>query len=257
MNEIDALLLGIIQGLTEFLPVSSSGHIELGKEILGSKLINGQNLLFTIILHFATALSTIIVFRKDIIELITKSFSSGINDQKRFLFFIALSIIPAVVIGLFFEKQLEILFSGNIFLVGFMLIITGFLLFSTTIFKNNTKRLTSKTSILIGISQAIAMLPGISRSGATISVSLLLGINKSVRVGKRVLQGRTIGYVGSSGRSTGPHLHYEVIVNGKKINSQTLKLPSGKIFKGNERKIFETKKIKLDVLKSEKIIGIN
>ena len=179
MNEIDALLLGIIQGLTEFLPVSSSGHIELGKEILGSELINGQNLLFTIILHFATALSTIIVFREDIIKLITKSFSSDINDQKKFLFFIALSMIPAVVIGLFFEEELEELFSGNIFLVGFMLIITGFLLFSTTIFKNNTKRLTSKTSILIGISQAIAMLPGISRSGATISVSLLLGINKN------------------------------------------------------------------------------
>lgn len=179
MNEIDALLLGIIQGLTEFLPVSSSGHIELGKEILGSELINGQNLLFTIILHFATALSTIIVFREDIIKLITKSFSSDINDQKKFLFFIALSMIPAVVIGLFFEEELEELFSGNIFLVGFMLIITGFLLLSTTIFKKNTKRLTNKTSILIGISQAIAMLPGISRSGATISTSLLLGINKN------------------------------------------------------------------------------
>ena len=80
---------------------------------------------------------------------------------------------------------------------------------------------------------------------------------QGIKNGVRVKQSQTIGYVGSTGKSTGPHLHYEVIINGKKVNSQKLKLPSGKILKGDERKVFEIEKIKLDVLKSEKIIGLN
>jgi undecaprenyl-diphosphatase len=125
METFDALVLGAIQGLTEFLPVSSSGHIELGKAVLGTDIGNKEeNLLFTVIVHFATALSTIIVFRKDIIEILKGLFSFKWNEETQLASKIVLSMIPAVIIGLLFEKQLEALFEGKIILVGFMLILT-------------------------------------------------------------------------------------------------------------------------------------
>jgi undecaprenyl-diphosphatase len=180
MEPFDALVLGAIQGLTEFLPVSSSGHIELGKAVLGTDIGNKEeNLLFTVIVHFATALSTIIVFRKDIIELLKGLFSFKWNKETQFASKIVLSMIPAIVIGLLFEKQLEALFEGKIILVGFMLIITGALLFLAGRAKKTTKGVTWKDALIIGVSQAIAMLPGISRSGATISTSVLLGNDRT------------------------------------------------------------------------------
>ncbi|MDO1501812.1 undecaprenyl-diphosphate phosphatase [Winogradskyella maritima] len=179
MEIIDAIILGIIQGLTEFLPVSSSGHLELGKAILGDNSIPEESLLFTVVLHFATALSTIVVFRKDILSLIKGALKFEWNDDLQFISKIALSMIPAVVVGLFFEEQLEALFGGNIMLVGFMLIITAILLFLADKAKDTNKKVSFSNAFIIGISQAIAMLPGISRSGATISTSVLLGNDKT------------------------------------------------------------------------------
>jgi undecaprenyl-diphosphatase len=179
METIDALILGIIQGLTEFLPVSSSGHLELGKAILGDDSIPKESLLFTVVLHFATALSTIVVFRKDIYALVVGVLKFEWNEDLQFISKIALSMIPAVIVGVFFEKELEQLFSGNIFLVGCMLIVTAALLFLADKARNTDKNVTFKNAFVIGISQAIAMLPGISRSGATISTSVLLGNDKN------------------------------------------------------------------------------
>lgn len=179
MNIIDSLILGIIQGLTEFLPVSSSGHLELGKAILGDQSIPEESLLFTVVLHFATALSTLVVFRKDIYQLLKGIFKFEWNEDLQFAVKIIISMLPAVIIGVLFESQLEQLFNGNILLVGCMLIITAILLFLADKAKNTGKKVSFSNAFIIGISQAVAMLPGISRSGATISTSVLLGNDKS------------------------------------------------------------------------------
>lgn len=179
MDTIDAILLGIIQGLTEFLPVSSSGHLEIGKAILGDDSIPKESLLFTVVLHFATALSTIVIFRKDIWSLIRGILKFEWNEDLQFVTKIALSMIPAVAVGLFFEEQLEQLFGSNILLVGLMLIITAALLFLADKAKETSKNVSFKNAFVIGVAQAIAILPGISRSGATISTSVLLGNDKT------------------------------------------------------------------------------
>lgn len=178
MSAIEAIILGIIQGLTEFLPVSSSGHLELGKAILGDQSLPEESLLFTVVLHFATALSTIVIFRKEILEIIAGLLQFKWNEQTEFSLKIILSMIPAAIIGVLFNDQIEALFSRQIILVGAMLIITGLLLFLADRAKNTDKKVTYKSALLIGISQAIAILPGISRSGATISTSVLLGIDR-------------------------------------------------------------------------------
>ena len=179
MDISDSIILGVIQGLTEFLPVSSSGHLELGKAILGDASIPKESLLFTVVLHFATALSTMVVFRKDIWLLLKGILKFQWNEDLQFAAKIALSMIPAVIVGLFFEEQLESLFGGNIMLVGFMLLITAILLLLADKAKDTFKKVSFGNAFIIGISQAIAMLPGISRSGATISTSVLLGNDKS------------------------------------------------------------------------------
>ena len=177
MNSWEALILGIIQGLTEFLPISSSGHLEIGSYILNTN--TSENLLFSIVVHIATALSILIVFKKDIKKILSSLFKFSNNDDTQFILKIILSSVPVGLIGIFFEDKVEILFNGNIFLVGIMLIITSIILAITHLQKKDSKKQVSFLSaFIIGIAQSIAILPGISRSGMTISTALLLKINK-------------------------------------------------------------------------------
>lgn len=178
MSWFEALILGIIQGLTEFLPVSSSGHLELSKSILGDKSLPAESLMFTVVVHAATALSTIVVFRKDIAEILKGLFAFKNNESFQFSLKILVSMLPAAVVGVLFNDEIEQLFSGQILLVGSMLLITGLLLFLADKAKNTQKSVSFPNAIIIGLSQAIAILPGISRSGATIATSVLLGIDR-------------------------------------------------------------------------------
>jgi undecaprenyl-diphosphatase len=179
VNSIEAIILGIIQGLTEFLPVSSSGHLELAKAILGDTSVPKESLTFTVVLHFATALSTLVIFRKEIVQIFKGLFQLKWNEEFKFSIKIIISMLPAVVVGLLFEEQLAAFFGGNILLVGAMLLVTALLLLLADKAKNTNKEVSFSSSLLIGVSQAIAMLPGISRSGATISTAVLLGIDKT------------------------------------------------------------------------------
>lgn len=177
MSVLESILLGIIQGLTEFLPVSSSGHIEIGKSLLNSSFFEEENLLFTVILHFATAISTIVVFRKTIVSLLKGLFKRE-KKEMAFSFKIVVSMIPAALVGFFFEDEIASLFSGSLSFVGYMLIITALLLYLADKAKSTARNVGFIDSLLIGIAQAIAILPGISRSGSTIAISVLLGIDK-------------------------------------------------------------------------------
>lgn len=178
MDSISALLLGLIQGLTEFLPVSSSGHIELGKALFGVDLEAQEGLLFTLVVHAATALSTMVVFRKDVIQILKGLLQFQSNDASRFSLKILFSMLPAVFVGLFLEDYIKLLFNGNLFLVGSMLLLTSLILFFANRIPPPQKDISYGKALLLGIVQAIAILPGISRSGATISSALLFGIDR-------------------------------------------------------------------------------
>ncbi|MFT4535008.1 MAG: undecaprenyl-diphosphatase [Saprospiraceae bacterium] len=175
---ITAIVLGIVQGLTEFLPVSSSGHLEIAKYILGEDSVGEESMLMTVVLHFATALSTIVIFRKFIWDIIKSAFSVDGKYSRSFVLNIIISMIPAALVGVLMEDFLESLFNRNLLLVCGMLILTGLLLFIADNAKSSNKKVGPGEALLIGISQAIAILPGISRSGATISTSVLLGIDR-------------------------------------------------------------------------------
>jgi undecaprenyl-diphosphatase len=178
MSFLDAILLGIIQGLTEFLPVSSSGHLEIMKAIQGQELSGESSMMMTVILHFATALSTIAVFWKEVARIIKGLFQFKVNEEFLFSVKIIISMIPAAVVGVFFDDFIESFFSGKILLVGLMLIVTGVILFVAERAKRTDKSVGFSDAIIIGIAQMIAILPGISRSGSTIGTSVILGIDR-------------------------------------------------------------------------------
>lgn len=177
MTWFEALILGLVQGLTEFLPVSSSGHLEIGKVLLNVEL--KENLTFTVLVHFATVLSTITVFFQDIKKLTIGLLAFKWNEETKYVSKILVSMIPVLFVGVFFRENVESLFSGNLVLVGSALLVTAALLISTQLVKPGTKKIPFLDAFLMGIAQAIATIPGISRSGATISAGLLMKNGRS------------------------------------------------------------------------------
>lgn len=187
MEWFEAIILGLVQGLTEFLPVSSSGHLEIGKVLLGVEATD--DLMFTTMVHAATVLSTIVVFRKQILDLFKGLFKFKYNDQTDYVFKIALSCVPIMIVGLFFKEDVEALF-GSIKVVGFALLLTSALLFFSDLASRRDK-VTNPASesrngisywqaFVVGLGQALAVIPGLSRSGTTISTGLICGVRRDV-----------------------------------------------------------------------------
>jgi len=174
----EAILLGVVQGLTEFLPVSSSGHIELGKALLG---VQEAGLAFSVVVHGATAMSTMVVFRKDIVGLLTGLPSAGEpgRNAREFAGLVLLSMVPLAVVYVFFMEDLEARLDGHIGAVGAALLVTAGMLAWAQRAGRMGGKLGPAAGFLIGCAQAIAVLPGISRSGATISAALLLGVDRT------------------------------------------------------------------------------
>ena len=175
MNWIEALLLGIVQGLTEFLPVSSSGHLEIGKALLGIE--TSDDLLFTVVVHGATVLSTIVVFWKEIVRLFKGFFKFKMNEETDYVLKIFVSMIPVMIVGLFFKDYVESLFE-SLLLVGCMLLLTALLLTLATYLGSGKRDISYRDAFIIGLAQCLAVLPGLSRSGTTIATGLLLGNKK-------------------------------------------------------------------------------
>jgi len=173
-----SIILGVIQGLTEFLPVSSSGHLELINFFMGSSESVDSDLTMVVLVHFGTALSILYVFRKDVGEIIMDLIRFRWSPQTRLAIEILVSMIPAMFLGLMFEDKIEELFSGGIWMVGVSLMFTGLILWLTPNIKEDEGTVGWSKALLIGIAQAVAIMPGISRSGMTIAAALMLGVGK-------------------------------------------------------------------------------
>lgn len=177
MNWWEALILGLIQGLTEFLPVSSSGHLEIGQALFGTA--GEENLLFAVTVHAATVLSTITILWAEIWALLKGCFTKTWNPEKEYVAKIALSMLPILVVGVFFKDQVESFFGSGLLIVGCCLVVTSLLLAFAYFAKPRTReKISYRDAFIIGLSQACAVLPGLSRSGTTIATGLLLGNKK-------------------------------------------------------------------------------
>ncbi|MDY5823790.1 MAG: undecaprenyl-diphosphate phosphatase [Candidatus Coprenecus sp.] len=187
MTELQAVLLGLVQGLTEFLPVSSSGHLTIFRSLFG---IEAENLTFEVAVHAATVLSTIVAFRKEILDLLRGFFKFRMNSQTHYIFKIAVSMIPVMIVGLFFKDYVTGLFGSGLLIVGCMLVLTAILLYLGEKLSDRAalrakegasegKEVGYLDAFIIGLAQSIAVLPGLSRSGTTIATGLMLGVKKS------------------------------------------------------------------------------
>ena len=178
MSWLEALVLGIVQGLTEYLPVSSSGHLAIGSALFG---IEGEeNLAFTIVVHVATVFSTLVILWKEIEWIFRGLFKFQMNSETRYAINILISMIPIGIVGVFFKDTVESIFGSGLLIVGCMLLVTAALLAFSYYAKPRQKvSISMKDAFIIGLSQACAVLPGLSRSGTTIATGLLLGNNKA------------------------------------------------------------------------------
>ena len=187
MNWLQALVLGLVQGLTEFLPVSSSGHLAIGREILGVEA--SEDLVFEVAVHTATVLATIVVFRKEILKLLQGLFKFKYNDETDYILKICVSMIPVFIVGVFFKDYVESLFS-SLLVVGVALLVTALLLYfsdkaagrkvSATDKPEQRNGIGFRQAFIVGLGQALAVIPGLSRSGTTISTGLLCGVKREV-----------------------------------------------------------------------------
>lgn len=177
MNWFEALILGLIQGLTEYLPVSSSGHLAIGAALFG---INGEdNLTFTVMVHVATVLSTLVILWKEIDWIVKGLFKFQLNEETKYFLNIVVSMIPVGIVGVFFKDKVEEVFGSGLLIVGCMLLVTALLLtFSYYAKPRQQDKISMKDAFIIGLAQAVAVLPGLSRSGSTIATGLLLGNKK-------------------------------------------------------------------------------
>ncbi len=177
MDWLQALILGIIQGLTEYLPVSSSGHLAIGQHLFG--LNNSDNLMFTVLVHVATVLSTIVILWSEIDWIVRGLFKFKMNDETKYFINILISMIPVDIVGFFFKDYVEAIFGSGLLIVGIMLLVTASLLTFSYYAKPRIKQNISwRDALIIGVAQACAVMPGLSRSGSTIATGLLLGNKK-------------------------------------------------------------------------------